>query len=58
MAEYVDKSRNLAQQGKGKVQEVAGQVTNDRSLETKGQMQQASAKTKKLGERIKDFFRH
>jgi uncharacterized protein YjbJ (UPF0337 family) len=58
MAEYVDKGRNLAEQGKGKAQEVAGRVTNDQSLETKGQMRQTSAKTKKFGERVKDLFRH
>lgn len=58
MSEYVDKTRNVMQQGKGKVQETAGRVTDDRSLQARGEVTQGAAKTKKFGERIKDFFRN
>jgi uncharacterized protein YjbJ (UPF0337 family) len=58
MAEYVDKGRNYGQEAKGKVQEVAGKPTNDRSLQAKGYGNQASAKSKNFFERIKDVFRH
>ena len=57
MGEYIDKGRNVAQQAKGKVQEAAGKATDDRSLQAKGYGNQASAKTKSFGEKIKDFFR-
>jgi uncharacterized protein YjbJ (UPF0337 family) len=57
MAEYVDKGRNFAQQAKGKVQEVAGKATDDRSLQAKGYGNQAAAKSKGFFEKIKDIFR-
>jgi uncharacterized protein YjbJ (UPF0337 family) len=58
MGEYVDKGRDAMQQGKGKVQETAGRVTGDHSLQAKGVGNQAAGKAKGFGERIKDFFRH
>lgn len=58
MAEYADKGRNLGQQAKGKVQEVAGAATNDRSLQAKGAKNRAAGKSKNFFERIKDVFRH
>jgi uncharacterized protein YjbJ (UPF0337 family) len=58
MAEIPDKTRNVVQQGKGKVEETVGAATNDRSLQAKGHANQASGNAKSFGERIKDFFRH
>ena len=57
MAESVDKARNYSQRAKGKVQETAGKVTNDRSLQAKGHGNQASGRAKSFGEKIKDVFR-
>jgi uncharacterized protein YjbJ (UPF0337 family) len=58
MPEYVDKTRNVAERGVGKVQETAGAATGDRSLQAKGVARQAKGKAKTIGERIKDIFRH
>ena len=57
MGEIRDKARNYAQSGKGEVQETAGAVTDDRSLQAKGKANQAAGRTKGFFERVKDAFR-
>lgn len=57
MGEFGDKARNYAQTGKGEVQETAGRVTDDRSLQAKGAANQAAGRSKNFFERIKDVFR-
>jgi uncharacterized protein YjbJ (UPF0337 family) len=57
MAELPDKARNYVQEDKGKIQETAGRVTDDRSLQAKGVGNQAAGKSKNFLEKIKDFFR-
>jgi uncharacterized protein YjbJ (UPF0337 family) len=57
MGEIRNKARNAAQDAKGQVKEVAGEVSGDRKLESKGKTDQAKAKVKKAGEKLKDVFR-
>jgi uncharacterized protein YjbJ (UPF0337 family) len=57
MGEIRDKTRNAAQAGKGKAKEAVGKATGNRKLESKGRADQAKAKIKKRGEKIKDVFR-
>jgi len=57
MGEFIDKSRDKLQEGKGKVQETVGRATDDRSLQAKGAGNQAAGKAKGFGERVKDLFR-
>ena len=52
-----DKARNKAQEVKGNVKEGVGRATDNRSLQAKGHTDQAKAKAKGIGERIKDLFR-
>ena len=57
MAEARNKARNATQSAKGKVKEAAGEATGNRKLENKGKTDQAKAKVKKTGEKIKDKLR-
>jgi uncharacterized protein YjbJ (UPF0337 family) len=57
MGEMRDKARNTAQDAKGKAKEAAGRASGDHSLANKGRSDQAKAKAKKTGEKIKDVFR-
>ena len=57
MSEFRDKTRNVAQDTKGKAKEVAGRATGNDKLEAKGHTDQAKAGVKKFGEKIKDLFR-
>ena len=57
MGEVRDKTRNAAQGAKGKAKEAAGKSTGNRKLESKGKADQAKAKVKKTGEKVKDVFR-
>jgi uncharacterized protein YjbJ (UPF0337 family) len=57
MAEARNKARNATQSAKGKIKEAAGKTTGNRKLETKGKTDQAKAKVKKTGEKIKDKLR-
>ena len=57
MGELQDKARNYVQTGKGEVQEAAGRITDDRSLQAKGTANQAAGRSKNFFERIKDTFR-
>jgi uncharacterized protein YjbJ (UPF0337 family) len=53
----LDKAKNAAQRAKGKVKETAGRATGDGRLRRKGQADQAKAKVKQAGEKVKDAFR-
>jgi uncharacterized protein YjbJ (UPF0337 family) len=57
MGEIRDKTRNAAQDVKGKAKETAGRATGKRKLENKGRADQAKASVKKAGEKVKDAFR-
>jgi uncharacterized protein YjbJ (UPF0337 family) len=57
MGEIKDKTRNAAQDAKGKAKEAAGKATGNRKLESKGKTDQTKAKVKKTGEKVKDVFR-
>jgi uncharacterized protein YjbJ (UPF0337 family) len=57
MAEARDKTRNAAQDVKGKAKEAAGRATGNRKLANKGRSDQAKAGVKKAGEKVKDVFR-
>lgn len=57
MAQARDKARNTGQSAKGKMKEIAGLTTGNRKLEAKGKTDQAKAKVKKRGEKVKDVFR-
>ena len=57
MGEIRDKSRNAAQDVKGKAKEATGKAAGNRKLEGKGKTDQAKASAKKTGEKVKDVFR-
>jgi uncharacterized protein YjbJ (UPF0337 family) len=50
----VDKAKNKAQEVKGHAKEAAGKVTNDKSLEAEGKMDQVAGNLKQAGEKVKD----
>jgi uncharacterized protein YjbJ (UPF0337 family) len=52
-----DKAKNTAQRLKGKVEEVAGKVSGDETLETKGKADQLKGNLKQAGEKVKDAFK-
>jgi uncharacterized protein YjbJ (UPF0337 family) len=52
-----NKSRNAAQDVKGKAKEAAGKVTGNDRLKNKGKADQKKAGAKKKGEKVKDVFR-
>jgi uncharacterized protein YjbJ (UPF0337 family) len=51
-----DKIKNTAQDLTGKGKEAVGKVTGNERLEAEGDMDQAKAKAKKVGEDVKDTF--
>ena len=53
----VDKAKNTAQQAKGKVKEAAGEATGNDRLRRKGKSDQAKAKLKQKGEKVKDALK-
>ena len=57
MAEVRDKARNAKQNVKGRVKETAGAATGNKKLKNKGKADQAKAKVKQKGEKVKDVFR-
>ena len=52
-----DKIKNAAQDLAGKGKEAVGKATDNERLEAEGDMDQAEAKVKKVGEDVKDTFR-
>jgi len=57
MGEVRNKSRNAAQDVKGKVKGAAGQATGNDRLKSKGKIDQKKAVAKRTGEKVKDVFR-
>jgi uncharacterized protein YjbJ (UPF0337 family) len=53
----LDKAKNAAQRAKGKVKEAAGDVAGNPRLRRQGKADQAKAKVKQAGEKVKDAFR-
>ena len=52
-----DTIKNAAEQVAGKAKEAAGKATGNERLEAEGQVDQTAAKTKKVGEDVKDVLR-
>lgn len=52
-----DKIDNASENTAGKVKEGVGRATDDERLEAEGRNDQASAKFKQAGEKIKDAFK-
>jgi uncharacterized protein YjbJ (UPF0337 family) len=52
-----DKIKNAAEDLKGKAKETAGKATGNERLEAEGDLDQAKAGAKKVGEDIKDDLR-
>ena len=52
----VNKAKNKVQETRGRLEEAAGQATNDRSLEAKGKKKRSSGSLKQAGEKAKDAF--
>jgi uncharacterized protein YjbJ (UPF0337 family) len=57
MADARDKTRDKAQQVKGKAKEVAGRATGDRDLKAKGSTDRKKSSAKQAGQKVKDTFR-
>ena len=53
----IDKAKNTGQITKGKVKEVAGKTTGDKSLEAEGKADQMKGNVKQAGEKVKDAFK-
>lgn len=51
-----DKIRNAMEDGKGKVKEATGKVTDNDRLEAEGKADQAKSSTKQAGENVKDAW--
>ena len=52
-----DKIKNSAEEAAGKAKEAVGDATDNQSLEAEGKGDQASARTKKVGEDVKDAWK-
>jgi uncharacterized protein YjbJ (UPF0337 family) len=52
-----DKTKNKAEELKGKGKQAVGQVTNDEELEAEGKVDETKANLKQAGEKIKDVFK-
>lgn len=52
-----DKISNAAEEAKGKAKEAYGDATDNERMQAEGQGDQASAKTKKAGENVKDAWK-
>jgi uncharacterized protein YjbJ (UPF0337 family) len=53
MSTVRNQTRNTSQAAKGKVKATAGRATGNRKLQAKGNADQAKAKVKKTGEKLK-----
>ena len=51
-----DKISNKSEEAKGKAKEAAGDLKHDGDLQEEGRADQASAKTKQVGEKAKDVW--
>ncbi|MHB8378817.1 MAG: CsbD family protein [Acidimicrobiales bacterium] len=52
-----DKTKNVVQITKGKVNEAAGKATGDDELEADGKADQMEGNLKQAGEKVKDAFK-
>ncbi len=52
-----DKAKNKVEELKGKSKEATGRATGDNKLKAEGEADQAKAKLKQTGEKIKDAFK-
>jgi uncharacterized protein YjbJ (UPF0337 family) len=54
---FADKAKNKIQERQGKSKEATGRATGDNKLKAEGKADQAKAKLKQTGEKIKDTFK-
>ena len=52
-----DKAKNTTQHAKGKIEEMAGKISGDDSLRTRGKADQAKGDLKQAGEKVKDALK-
>jgi len=52
-----DKAKNTTQRAKGKIEEVAGKISGDDSLQARGKADQTKGNLKQAGEKVKDAFK-
>lgn len=52
-----NKIKNAAEEALGKAKEAVGDVTDNQSLKNEGQVDQAKAEAKKVGENVKEAFK-
>ena len=53
----MDKAKNKVEEREGKSKEAIGRVTGDNKLKAEGKVDQAKAKLKRTGKKIKDAFK-
>ena len=53
-----DKAKNKIEERQGKSKEATGQATGDNKLKAEGKADQAKAKLKQTGEKVKDAFKN
>ena len=54
---FTDRLRNKAQKLRGRIKRNTGEITGDRSLQSRGRSDEAKGELKQTGEKIKDAFR-
>ena len=54
---FADKARVKAQELRGRIKRIAGEVTGDRRLEAEGRTDEVMGNLKQAGEKVKDAFR-
>ena len=52
-----EKAKNTTQQAKGKIEEMAGKISGDDSLQVRGKADQTKGNLKQAGEKVKDAFK-
>jgi len=53
-----DKTKNMAQIAKGKIEETVGKSAGDEQLEAEGNVDQMAGNVKQAGEKVKDAFKN
>ena len=53
-----DKAKNKIEERQGKSKEATGRATGDNKLKAEGKKEQAKAKLKQTGEKVKDAFKN
>ncbi len=56
MGDFVDKTRDKAEQAKGEVKKHVGGATGDASMRREGEVDKSKGDLKQAGEKVKDAF--